>query len=143
MEKISLSILLLTVHAAVSAAAIYECTDASGRKVYTQDGGRNCRSSCLGQPSVYTSAPVYTVPQMSQQNNAEPQVQESAEVVAARQALHQAQLALEEGRKVRYGNERNYVKYMERIQGLENQVKAAEQKLNAAKSGYPAAAANQ
>ena len=41
---------------------------------------------------------------------------------------------MEEGKQVRYGNERNYARYQERIKGLENQVKAAQERVNAANS---------
>ena len=36
------------------------------------------------------------------------------------------------GRQVRYGNERNYVRYQQRIQGLEQAVQNARQKLEQA-----------
>ena len=52
------------------------------------------------------------------------------QITAAQQRLQNAKQALEEGRKVRYGNERNYAKYLERISGLENAVKQAETELN-------------
>ena len=49
--------------------------------------------------------------------------------------MEQAQKNLEDGKKVRYGNERNYARYLDRVQNLENAVKAAEQKVNSAKIG--------
>ena len=60
MNKIWISTLLLALITAVSAAPIFECTDSAGRKVYTQAGGKNCKASNIGKPSVYTSAPVST-----------------------------------------------------------------------------------
>ena len=60
MNKIWISTLLLTLTTAISAAPIFECTDSAGRKVYTQAGGKNCKASNIGKPSVYTSAPVST-----------------------------------------------------------------------------------
>ena len=51
---------------------------------------------------------------------------------SAQNELAQAQKNLEEGKQVRYGNERNYARYQERIKGLENQVKAAQERANAA-----------
>lgn len=53
---------------------------------------------------------------------------------SAQNELTQAQKNLEEGKQVRYGNERNYARYQERIKGLENQVKAAQERVNAANS---------
>ncbi|MCP1659564.1 DUF4124 domain-containing protein [Neisseria perflava] len=134
MKKISILLLSLAFVGVTQAATIYECTDKSGHKVYTQDGGGNCKASNIGKPSVYTSAPVYRAPAVSspvrEQDNSV--VQKNAAVTAARQELAQAQQALEEGKKVRYGNERNYVRYLARIQGLEDAVKAAQDKLDAA-----------
>lgn len=60
MNKIWISTLLLALTTAVSAAPIFECTDSTGRKVYTQAGGKNCKASNIGKPSVYTSASVST-----------------------------------------------------------------------------------
>ena len=51
---------------------------------------------------------------------------------SAQNELAQAQKNLEEGKQVRYGNERNYARYQERIKGLENQVRAAQDRINAA-----------
>ena len=45
---------------------------------------------------------------------------------SAQNELAQAQKNLEEGKQVRYGNERNYARYQKRIKDLENQVKAIE-----------------
>ena len=117
------------------AAAVYECTDASGRKVYTQSPGKNCRSSNLGKPSVYTGASVVAVNESASAGVEMPPSAAGGDVGEERQALVQAQKALAEGKAVRLGNERNYAKYLERVQGLEKQVKAAEQKLRAAEQG--------
>lgn len=128
-------ITLATLLAAASAqASVFECTDASGRKVYTQNAGKNCRSSNLGKPSVYSSAPV-SVSRNEHTAAPEATVAENADAAAARRSLAQAQKALEAGKQTRLGNERNYAKYLERVQGLEKQVKAAEQKLRAAEQG--------
>ncbi len=117
------------------AATIYECTDRSGRKVYSQDGGKNCKASNIGRPSVYTSAPVYQTAAPVAISESTPQANTSADLEAAQRELQQAQHALEEGKKVRLGNERNYAKYLERVQGLENSVKAAQDKVHAAERG--------
>ncbi|PSJ80847.1 lipoic acid synthetase [Neisseria iguanae] len=115
------------------AAAVYECTDHSGRKVYRQNGGKNCKAGNIGRPSVYTSAPVYhTAAPVAAVTESTPQPPASADLEAAQRELKQAQQALEEGKKVRLGNERNYAKYLERVQRLENNVKAAEAKVQTA-----------
>ena len=59
----------------------------------------------------------------------------NAEISSLKQELIKTHQALEEGKKVRLGNERNYAKYLERVKGLEDKVKAAEDKLRAAQSG--------
>lgn len=137
MKIIVLAAAALLVGHLAQAATIYECTDASGRKVYTQDGGRNCMATRLGTSGRYSSAAPVTYQTASSAPNAAktPSHASAADIDAARQALSRAQTALEEGKKVRLGNERNYTKYLERINGLENNVKAAEQKLQAAESG--------
>ncbi|ATD64767.1 DUF4124 domain-containing protein [Neisseria weixii] len=134
MKKTVLLALALLVSTA-QAATIYECSDRSGRKVYSQDGGKNCKASNIGRPSVYTSAPVYQTAAPVAISESTPQANTSADLEAAQRELQQAQHALEEGKKVRLGNERNYAKYLERVQGLENNVKAAQDKVHAAERG--------
>lgn len=135
MNKTVLLTLALLASTAAQAATIYECTDRSGRKVYSQDGGKNCKASNIGRPSVYTSAPVYQTAAPVAISESTPQANTSADLEAAQRELQQAQHALEEGKKVRLGNERNYAKYLERVQGLENNVKAAQGKVQAAERG--------
>ena len=136
MNKLWISTLLLALTTAVSAAPIFECTDSTGRKVYTQAGGKNCKASNIGKPSVYTSAPVSTPvtptsPSKTEQEEAVAPVNPS-DVGAAMRALDTAKKNLEEGKKVRYGNERNYARYLERINGLEKAVRSAQENYDAA-----------
>lgn len=134
MKTTALLAIILLAHSAAQAATVYECTDSSGRKTYSQSGGKNCKADNLGKPSLYTSAP----PAARETAPPEP-VPEAAygsgNSAEAEHELQAARQALEAGRKVRMGNERNYAKYLERIQGLENRVKAAQEKVNAAQSG--------
>ncbi|WP_373740539.1 lipoic acid synthetase [Neisseria sp.] len=119
------------------ASVVYECTDSQGNRIYSQSSGKNCKRQDLGKPSVYTpllaNKPSETFSnQVHSQSLAEQQIAptvSSANIEAAQIKLQEARRALEEGRKIRYGNERNYVRYQERIQGLENAVKEAEQNL--------------
>lgn len=123
---------------AVASATTYECTDRQGRRTYTATPGPNCHAANLGRVTTYP-APVSTAPSYPSYNSpatpepaapaAQPTVNESQRQ-AANERLRQAERNLEEGRKVRYGNERNYAKYLERISGLENAVKQAETELN-------------
>jgi|GEM_PF-145133 len=137
MNKIWISTLLLTLTTAISAAPIFECTDSAGRKVYTQAGGKNCKASNIGKPSVYTSAPVSTPatpisPSKTEQAEEAVAPVNPADVGAAKRALDTAKKNLEEGKKVRYGNERNYARYLERIKGLEKAVRSAQENYDAA-----------
>ncbi len=145
MNKLWISTLLLALTTAVSAAPIFECTDSAGRKVYTQAGGKvytqaggkNCKASNIGKPSVYTSAPVSTPVTPTSPSKTE-QAEEAvapvnpADVGAAKRALDTAKKNLEEGKKVRYGNERNYARYLERINSLEKAVRSAQENYDAA-----------
>lgn len=139
-------ILLLSAALALPAsAAAYECTDRNGRKTYTSTPQPNCRRAELGRISIYTpppaasapqhsaSAPPYSFPTTETKETAA--VPLAAEIQAAEQRLVQARKQLEEGRQVRYGSERNYARYLERIKGLENAVSEAERQLEEAKSG--------
>ena len=135
MNKTVLLALAFLASTAAQAATIYECTDRSGRKVYSQDGGKNCKASNIGRPSVYTSAPIYQTAAPVAISESTPQANTSADLEAAQRELQQAQHALEEGKKVRLGNERNYAKYLEHVQGLENKVEVAKEKVNAAQGG--------
>ena len=142
MKHITLAALLLAAMLPAQ-AAVYACKDASGRTTYTQDPrGKNCQTSDLGRPSVYSSvkpssdSTAYTPRQTAYEGSSASGGQTVAggtnneQITAAQQRLQNAKQALEEGRKVRYGNERNYAKYLERISGLENAVKQAETELN-------------
>ncbi|QEY24521.1 lipoic acid synthetase [Neisseria animalis] len=138
MWKISLAAVCCFGIGTACAAPVFECTDKSGRKLYTQEGGAHCVVSKLGRPSVYPSAvaPVRggkVQADMAEQEQAA--AMPSAKIETAQHELAQARSELEAGKQVRYGNERNYAKYLERIADLEGRVKAAEEKLNAAKEG--------
>ena len=64
---------------------------------------------------------------------------DNSQIQAAQQRLNEARRALDEGRQVRYGNERNYAKYLERIAGLEAAVQQSEQALQQLQTGGSAA----
>ncbi|MGN7073524.1 lipoic acid synthetase, partial [Neisseria sp. P0001.S004] len=98
---------------------------------------KNCKASNIGKPSVYTSAPVSTPATPISPSKAE-QAEEAVapvnptDVGAAKRALDTAKKNLEEGKKVRYGNERNYARYLDRINGLEKAVRSAQENYDAA-----------
>lgn len=140
MNKLILSTLLLAFSAVATASPVFECIDKSGRKTYTQTGGKNCKPGNIGRPSVYTStAPSAHSASASAASRNVPSEQMPPPLAgattsssSAQNELAQAQKNLEDGKQVRYGNERNYARYQERIKGLENQVKAAQERVNAA-----------
>ncbi|ASK28268.1 DUF4124 domain-containing protein [Neisseria chenwenguii] len=134
MKKTALLVLAL-ISAASAQATVYECRDGAGRKVYSQNPGKNCKSLDLGKPSVYTAAPAPTKQTAAVEA---PAAKPAPDNSAAKAELAAAQKALAEGKNIRYGNERNYAKYLERIRGLEAQVKAAQEKVNAAAAGKDA-----
>lgn len=127
-----------------AAAATYECTDSQGRRTYTATPGPNCKDANLGKPSIYTPAPITTsttqtrVPNEATEPVADPATDttsvSAAALRAAEERLNQARRNLEEGRKVRHGNERNYARYLQRIKGLEDAAAAAQKELDDLKS---------
>ena len=135
------STLMLLTFSAV-AAPVYECTDARGQRSYSQTPAKNCRAANLGSTGFYTAAPAPATAPVSS-NYAAPDSQAAAvdnsQIQAAQQRLNEARRALDEGRQVRYGNERNYAKYLERIAGLEAAVRQSEQALQQLQAGGAAA----
>ena len=135
--------LLLAAAPPACAASVYTCTDSKGRTTYTSTPapGANCAKSDLGRPAIYSSLPpspssYQSAQTYEKQPSEQPSVatlgasQQSTasqeQIAAARRRLSDAKKALEEGKKIRYGNERNYAKYQARIADLENAVKQAE-----------------
>ena len=137
------STLMLLTFSAV-AAPVYECTDARGQRSYSETPGKNCRAAKLGSAGFYTAAPApVSSSYAASDNNITPDSQAAAvdnsQIQAAQQRLNEARRALDEGRQVRYGNERNYAKYLERIAGLEAAVQQSEQALQQLQTGSSAA----
>ena len=132
---------LLAVSFSALAAPIYSCTDRNGNTVYTQDPkSGNCNKTSLGSPSTYSSQPAPAVTTASStaaapqaDTNMAPVADNAStspeQLAAAQKKVQEAQRALDAGKQVRYGNERNYTKYLDRINGLENEVKAAQDAL--------------
>ncbi|MCP2040309.1 hypothetical protein L1281_000891 [Neisseria sp. HSC-16F19] len=132
--------------AAAQAAPVYECVDARGNRTYGERSGNNCKPADFRGTGFYTaSAQTTATPAAVGQFEAEtaPQTYEheaggtgvdGGRTAEARRALQQAKRDLEEGRKIRYGHERNYARYLERISALERAVAEKEAALQAAGS---------
>lgn len=131
MKYFLISSLLAALAVPVSAADIYTCTDRRGNKIYTQDADSpGCRKADVGRPSVYSSLPAKPVAAAPQAGQAASDSGGEEAYAAARQRVADAQKALEEGKKIRYGNERNYARYLNRIAGLEAEVQKAQDDLD-------------
>ncbi|KEQ01308.1 DUF4124 domain-containing protein [Snodgrassella alvi] len=138
------SLILATLCTLISTSAlaqIYECTDSRGNHSYSEvPKGKNCHSvSNLGGNFSTTSAykPAVTTPDTNSKDadSAARNQPDQAAISAARKNLADAKKALEDGKKIRMGNERNYVRYQERIKGLEDAVKSRQQDLDNALNG--------
>nr|WP_279036713.1 DUF4124 domain-containing protein [Snodgrassella alvi] len=138
------SLILATLCILISTSAlaqIYECTDSRGNHSYSEvPKGKNCHSvSNLGGNFSTTSAykPAVATPDTNSKDadSAARNQPDQAAISAARKNLADAKKALEDGKKIRMGNERNYVRYQERIKGLEDAVKSRQQDLDKALNG--------
>lgn len=138
------SLILATLCTLISTSAlaqIYECTDSRGNHSYSEvPKGKNCNSvSNLGGNFSTTSAykPAVATPDTNSKDadSAARNQPDQAAISAARKNLADAKKALEDGKKIRMGNERNYVRYQERIKGLEDAVKSRQQDLDKALNG--------
>lgn len=112
------------------AAEVYQCPKANGGNEYTADYREGCTSANLERINSYESSNTGTTsgsPSVSYHNtgNSQPKARSNPK----QQALAKAQQRLEEGKKQRLGNERNYAKYQERIRRLEEDVAKAEKNL--------------
>lgn len=138
------SLILATLCTLISTSAlaqIYECTDSRGNHSYSEvPKGKNCHSvSNLGGNFSTTSAykPAVATPDTNSKDadSVASNQPDQAAISAARKNLADAKKALEDGKKIRMGNERNYVRYQERIKGLEDAVKSRQQDLDKALNG--------
>lgn len=129
--------------AVVQAAPVYECVDAHGNRSYGEYKGTHCRAADL-KGIGFSTAPAYRAPvspamgaagvvgdALALEAGNASDTERDRQLAQARRAVQAARRNLEEGRKVRYGNERNYARYLERIAGLEKAVAESEAQLKA------------
>ena len=117
----------------IAHAEIYVCKKANGTTEYTAEKKANCSviadAQVGGYSSVSTATNYYSDSNASSSFESESTTNHDEARSAAEQRLRDAERALEEGRNTRLGNERNYAKYEERIQGLEEEVRRAREAL--------------
>jgi len=126
---------------------LYKCIDDSGVVLYTNQkgGGRNCTVLSRDLPiSTYTApkqAPRSASPSDFPRVNDDTQKGRDAdrrrileqELATEQQNLEQARKDLAEGEGIRLGNEKNYQKYLDRVQGLKDSVALHERNVEALK----------
>lgn len=113
----------------IAHAEIYVCKKANGTTEYTSTPQANCAE--MPETKVPSYSPTVVRGSYSDSNPApsfeldnKPSPAEERRANAERR-LREAEKALEEGRNTRLGNEKNYVKYQERVKGLEEAVEKA------------------
>ena len=125
MKHISLILGIFLLSANLSYAEIYVCKKADGTTEYTSTPQANCAE--MKETKVSGYAPMsggssYSYEYETQSSNDD---ENDARRSDAERRLREAEKALEEGRNIRLGNERNYTKYEERVKGLEEEVRKA------------------
>ncbi|MHB1290895.1 MAG: DUF4124 domain-containing protein [Sulfuricella sp.] len=123
-------------------ADIYMSVDENGRKTYTNFPKKGAKKLNLEPPSTIAApkprAPIATPPgfprvdgeTQKQRDGTRRSILEQ-ELAAERNLLDEARKALVEGEAVRLGNERNYQKYLDRVQGLKDNVALHEKNVEA------------
>ena len=114
----------------IFAETIYNCPTANGSHEYTATSRPDCTPVEMGSINTYQSntpsSPSYDY---SSSNSSSQAPQNDARRQQALAELREAEKKLEEGKNVRLGGERNYAKYQERIQKLEDDVQKARLKV--------------
>ncbi|HUY04701.1 MAG TPA: DUF4124 domain-containing protein [Rhodocyclaceae bacterium] len=129
-------ILLLLGSNLACADTLYKCIDDTGVVLYTNQkgGGKHCTVLSHDQP-VSTYAPPKQSPRMATPSDF-PRVDGNTqkgrdsdrhkileqELTTEQQSLEQAQKDLAAGEQIRLGNEKNYQKYLDRVQKLKDNV---------------------
>lgn len=123
-------------------ADIYMWVDENGRKTYTNFPKKGAKKLIIDTPSSIAApkprAPTATPPgfprvdgeTQKQRDGTRRSILEQ-ELAVERNLLDEARKALVEGEATRLGNERNYQKYLDRVQGLKDNVALHEKNVEA------------
>ncbi|MCQ9377439.1 DUF4124 domain-containing protein [Methyloversatilis sp. XJ19-49] len=133
--------------AAPATSEIYKCVDAEGHTTYTNEKSRasGCKVLASDVPVSSVPGPAAATPKPAANPGGFPSVSNDqqkardserrrileAELATETGSLEEARKALTEGEAVRLGNERNYQKYLDRIQGLKDNVALHERNVDA------------
>lgn len=130
-----------------ASAEVFKCVDQDGHVTYTNDKSRarDCKVLSSDMPVSSVPGPVAAPPakpaaggnfpsvsgdQQKARDNDRRRILE-AELETEMKNLEAARKALSEGEAVRLGDERNYQKYLDRIQGLKDNVALHERNVDA------------
>lgn len=135
-----LLLLLVPVAATAWADTLYKCVDDSGVVLYTNQkgGGRNC--SVLSQDKTVSTiaSPKPTPREFPRVSDDEQKGRDTdrrrileQELASEQAKLEQSRKDLVDGEATRQGNEKNYQKYLDRVQGLKDAIALHERNLEA------------
>ena len=130
-----------------ASADVYKCVDADGHVTYTNDTARakGCKQlssdvpvSSVPGPAAKPAAPAGAAPGFPSVSGDQQKARDTerrrileAELDTENKNLEQARKARAEGEAVRLGGERNYQKYLDRVQGLKDNVALHERNVEA------------
>ena len=140
--KTKLLIFISLFSAQAAHAEIYMSVDENGRKTYTNFPQKGAKKLNLDPPSPMAApkprAPAATPPgfprvdgETQKQRDGTRRTILEQELAAERSLLDEARKALAEGEATRLGDERNYQKYLDRVQGLKDNVARHEKNVEA------------
>lgn len=114
-------------------AAPYKCVDPQGRVSYSErpEAGKRCVQPVLPQVQVVPAPP----PSKPSPASAASAAERDNELAEARRALEEARRRLAEQEVVRYGDERNYQRVLDRLKPYQDAVSQAEARLRALEQG--------
>lgn len=140
--KVILPVLFFLLLSPAAYADIYKRVDENGHVTYSNaplKGGKKLYISPIPESASPKSKPAAATPQNFPRVDAETQKKRDdsrrvileQELAAEQKLLEEARKALAEGEAVRLGSERNYQKYLDRVQGLKDEVTLHEKNVEA------------